>query len=78
MQAAAIATPRPKLDRSGGLRRPTLVIIDTDFEATVVAFDTAFQPRIGDRFWHAGRVLKVVGWRASARAFVACLASRTA
>ena len=78
MQAAAVTTANPELDRSGGLQRPTLVIIDTGLEATVVAFDTAFQPRIGDLFWHAGQFWEVVGWRAPARAFVACLASRTA
>lgn len=79
MHPAAIPcpVPRPELDRSGGLRRPTLVIADSGFEASLVAFDTGFRPQIGDRLWYAGQVWEVVGWRAPLRAFVACLAGRT-
>ena len=78
MQAATVPLPSPELDRSGGRRRPTLVIVDAGFEASIVAFDTSFRPQIGDRFWHAGRVWEVVGWRAPARAFVARFAGRMA
>jgi hypothetical protein len=72
------SVPRPELDRFEGSRRPTLVITDSGFEASLVAFDSAFKPKVGDRFWYAGQVWEVVGWRPEARTFIASLTGRAA
>lgn len=80
MEPAAEPRPVPRSapDRRGGSGRPTLVITDSGFEASLVAFDNAFQPHVGDSFRYAGQVWEVVGWRPQARVFIASLAGRAA